>query len=49
MVYDQSGKLAGKYRKMHIPHDPGYYERYYFTPGNLGYVRVPTPKAVIAP
>ncbi len=49
MVYDQSGQLAGKYRKMHIPHDPGYYERYYFTPGNLGYVRVPTPKAVIAP
>ena len=49
LVYDKSGKLAGKYRKMHIPHDPGYYERYYFTPGNLGYVRVPTPKAVIAP
>ena len=36
LMYDSRGKLAGKYRKMHIPHDPNYYEQYYFSPGNLG-------------
>ena len=49
LVYDAAGKRVGKYRKVHIPEDPGYHEQYYFTPGNLGYVRVSTPKAVIAP
>jgi N-carbamoylputrescine amidase len=49
LIYDPRGKLAGKYRKMHIPHDPNYYEQYYFAPGNLGYVQVNTGKAVIAP
>ena len=36
-VLDADGAYLGKYRKMHIPDDPGYYEKYYFTPGDLGY------------
>lgn len=36
-VIDSDGKYLGKYRKMHIPDDPGYYEKFYFTPGDLGY------------
>jgi N-carbamoylputrescine amidase len=36
-VIDADGAYLGKYRKMHIPDDPGYYEKYYFTPGDLGY------------
>ena len=36
-VLDADGRYLGKYRKMHIPDDPGYYEKYYFTPGDLGY------------
>jgi N-carbamoylputrescine amidase len=36
-VFDADGKLAGIYRKMHIPDDPLYYEKYYFTPGDLGF------------
>jgi N-carbamoylputrescine amidase len=36
-VLDADGKFMGKYRKMHIPDDPGYYEKFYFTPGDLGY------------
>jgi N-carbamoylputrescine amidase len=49
LIYDSRGKLAGKYRKMHIPHDPNYYEQYYFSPGDLGYVQVRTGKATVAP
>ena len=37
-VLDADGTYLGKYRKMHIPDDPGYYEKYYFTPGDLGYL-----------
>jgi N-carbamoylputrescine amidase len=37
VVFDADGKLLGKYRKMHIPDDPRYYEKFYFTPGDLGY------------
>jgi len=37
VVIDADGKLLGRYRKMHIPDDPLYYEKYYFTPGDLGY------------
>jgi N-carbamoylputrescine amidase len=37
IVIDADGELVGKYRKMHIPNDPHYYEKYYFTPGDLGY------------
>ena len=36
-VFDADGRFLGKYRKMHIPDDPGYYEKYYFAPGDLGY------------
>jgi len=49
LIYDSKGRLAGKYRKMHIPHDPKYYEQYYFAPGDLGYVQVKSEKAVVAP
>ena len=37
VIIDSSGKIAGKYRKMHIPDDPLYYEKFYFTPGDLGF------------
>ena len=37
VVFDADGALLGKYRKMHIPDDPGYYEKFYFAPGDLGY------------
>lgn len=37
IVLDANGKYLGKYRKMHIPDDPGFYEKFYFTPGDLGY------------
>ena len=49
LIFDSRGQLAGKYRKMHIPQDPNYYEQDYFAPGNLGYIRVSSGKAVIAP
>jgi N-carbamoylputrescine amidase len=42
VVLDRDGSLAGKYRKMHIPDDPGYYEKFYFTPGDLGFQPVDT-------
>lgn len=41
-VLDADGRLAGMYRKMHIPDDPRFYEKYYFTPGDLGFQAVPT-------
>ena len=37
VVFDADGRYLGKYRKMHIPDDPHYYEKFYFTPGDLGY------------
>ncbi|HQJ55648.1 MAG TPA: nitrilase-related carbon-nitrogen hydrolase, partial [Planctomycetota bacterium] len=37
VVIDADGSIAGRYRKMHIPDDPGYYEKYYFAPGDLGF------------
>ncbi|MEK8090383.1 carbon-nitrogen hydrolase [Thermithiobacillus plumbiphilus] len=42
VVLDSDGRLAGKYRKMHIPDDPGFYEKFYFTPGDLGFEPVDT-------
>ncbi len=42
VVLERDGTLAGRYRKMHIPDDPGYYEKYYFTPGDLGFRPVDT-------
>lgn len=46
-VIDADGKYLGKYRKMHIPDDPGYYEKFYFTPGDLGYKTFETKYAKI--
>jgi len=42
VVFDADGSLAGKYRKMHIPDDPGFYEKFYFTPGDLGFAPIQT-------
>jgi N-carbamoylputrescine amidase len=42
VVFDKDGSLAGKYRKMHIPDDPGFYEKFYFTPGDLGFEPIQT-------
>ncbi len=42
VVLERDGSLAGRYRKMHIPDDPGYYEKYYFTPGDLGFQPIDT-------
>jgi N-carbamoylputrescine amidase len=42
VLHDASGQIAGIYRKMHIPDDPLYYEKYYFTPGDLGFHAFPT-------
>ena len=42
IVLDKDGSLAGTYRKMHIPDDPGFYEKYYFTPGDQGFIPIET-------
>ncbi len=42
IVLEKDGTLLGKYRKMHIPDDPGYYEKFYFTPGDLGFEPIKT-------
>ncbi|MFT3806120.1 carbon-nitrogen hydrolase [Arenimonas sp.] len=42
VVIEKDGSLAGKYRKMHIPDDPGFYEKFYFTPGDLGFTPIDT-------
>ncbi len=42
VVIEKDGSIAGKYRKMHIPDDPAYYEKFYFTPGDLGFEPIPT-------
>ncbi|MDE7335734.1 MAG: carbon-nitrogen hydrolase [Muribaculaceae bacterium] len=42
VVFDSNGSIAGKYRKMHIPDDPAYYEKFYFTPGDLGFEPIQT-------
>jgi N-carbamoylputrescine amidase len=42
VVLERDGSLAGKYRKMHIPDDPGFYEKFYFTPGDLGFAPIAT-------
>jgi N-carbamoylputrescine amidase len=42
VVFDKDGSIAGKYRKMHIPEDPAYYEKFYFTPGDLGFQPIQT-------
>lgn len=42
VVIERNGTIAGKYRKMHIPDDPAYYEKFYFTPGDLGFKPIDT-------
>ena len=42
VVFDRSAAIAGKYRKMHIPDDPAFYEKFYFTPGDLGFEPIDT-------
>jgi N-carbamoylputrescine amidase len=42
VVIEKDGTIAGKYRKMHIPDDPAYYEKFYFTPGDLGFEPIKT-------
>lgn len=42
IIFERDGKIAGKYRKMHIPDDPGFYEKFYFAPGDLGFEPVNT-------
>ena len=42
VVFEKDGSIAGKFRKMHIPDDPAYYEKFYFTPGDLGFTPIQT-------
>jgi N-carbamoylputrescine amidase len=42
VVFENDGSIAGRYRKMHIPDDPGFYEKFYFTPGDLGFEPIQT-------
>lgn len=42
VIFEKDGRIAGKYRKMHIPDDPAYYEKFYFTPGDLGFQPIST-------
>lgn len=42
VVIERDGRIAGRYRKMHIPDDPAYYEKFYFTPGDLDFCPIPT-------
>ena len=42
VVFEKDGSIAGKYRKMHIPDDPAYYEKFYFTPGDMGFQPIKT-------
>jgi len=49
VVIGPNGEILGQYRKMHIPDDPLFYEKFYFTPGDLGFVAVPTPEATVGP
>ena len=42
VVFESDGSTAGQYRKMHIPDDPGFHEKFYFTPGDLGFLAIPT-------
>lgn len=47
VILEKDGEIAGKYRKMHIPDDPGYFEKFYFTPGDLGFEPVATSVGVL--
>ena len=47
VVFEKDGTIAGKYRKMHIPDDPAYYEKFYFTPGDLGFHPIQTSVGIL--
>lgn len=47
VVFEKDGSIAGKYRKMHIPDDPAYYEKFYFTPGDLGFEPIKTSVGIL--
>lgn len=47
VVFEKDGSIAGKYRKMHIPDDPAYYEKFYFTPGDIGFKPIRTSVGVL--
>jgi len=47
VVLERDGSIAGRYRKMHIPDDPGYHEKFYFTPGDLGFTPIATTVGVL--
>ncbi|MBE9516255.1 MAG: carbon-nitrogen hydrolase [Proteobacteria bacterium] len=47
VVLDSNGELVGQYRKMHIPDDPGFYEKFYFTPGDQGFIPIETSIGVL--
>lgn len=47
VVFEKDGSIAGKYRKMHIPDDPGFYEKFYFTPGDLGFTPIKTSVGIL--
>ncbi|MGE0529090.1 MAG: carbon-nitrogen hydrolase [Bdellovibrionales bacterium] len=49
VVLDERGEMAGLYRKMHIPDDPAYYEKFYFTPGDRGFQAIKTMHATVGP
>src|SRR5262249_14671677 len=49
LIFDAAGSLAGKYRKMHIRHDPNYFEHHYFSAGDIGYVQANSAGPVTAP
>ena len=49
VIFDRDGSTAGLYRKMHIPDDPHYYEKFYFAPGDTGFMSVPTSRLQVGP
>ena len=49
VIFDADGSTAGVYRKMHIPDDPHYYEKFYFAPGDTGFMAVPTSRLKVGP
>ena len=49
VIFEADGSTAGLYRKMHIPDDPHYYEKFYFAPGDTGFISVPTSRLAVGP
>jgi N-carbamoylputrescine amidase len=49
VIFEADGSVAGIYRKMHIPDDPHYYEKFYFAPGDTGFMSVPTSRLQVGP